>query len=292
VTALGLALILISLSSRSAAQPQATPPRDTLAHARLAYNEHRFDEAIAAASEASKAPDLADSANVVLARAHLERYHASDVEHRDAADLERAREILKTIDAAKLSASDHIEFLVGLGESLFFDQSPNYSAAAEMFEAALARADGTPNGARETLFEWWAQALDRQAPFVPEAQRKPLYVRILARAEREIGRDPQSAVAIFWIAAASRGADDLERAWGAAIAGWIRAGSLGPRGVTLRADLDQLVTNVILPERARQLAPTGDAQAELTNLKAQWEELKKKWERDSTPLELRPCPDF
>lgn len=258
------------------------PPRDALAHARVAYNEHRFEDAIAAASDAAKAPDLADSANVVLARAHLERYHAADAEHRDQADLDRAREVLKNVDAAKLSASDHVEFLVALGESLFFDQLPNYSAAAEMFEAALARADGASNGARETLFEWWAEALDRQAQFVPEAQRKPLYLRILARAEHETGRDPQSSVALFWIAAASRGADDPERAWGAAIAGWIRAGSLGPRGVILRADLDRLVVNVILPERARQLAPNGDAQSALTLLKAQWEELKKKWERDSS----------
>jgi hypothetical protein len=108
-------------------------------------------------------------------------------------------------------------------------------------------------------------------------------MRILRRAETELARDPQSSVAVYWIAAASRGADDLERAWGAAVAGWVRAGSLGPRGVTLRDDLDRLVVNVILPERAQQLAPGGDAQSALTILKAQWEELKKKWQRDSYP---------
>ena len=258
-------------------------PRDALAHARLAYNEGRFDDAIAEAADAGKSPELADSAAVVLARAHLERYHVSDSEHRDTSDLERAREALKGIDAAKLSASDHIEFLVGLGESLFFDQPPRYSAAAEMFESALARAEAAPSPARESLFEWWAEALDRNAQFVPAAERKPLYMRILRRAETELARDPQSSVAVYWIAAASRGADDLERAWGAAVAGWVRAGSLGPRGVTLRDDLDRLVVNVILPERAQQLAPGGDAQSALTILKAQWEELKKKWQRDSYP---------
>jgi hypothetical protein len=271
------------------AQPQAAvTPRDALAHARLAYNQHRFDDAIAAAAEAGKSPELADSAAVVLARALLERYHASDTEHRETGDLDRAREALKGVDAAKLSASDHVEFLVGLGESLFFDQSPRYSAAAEMFESALARAETSPNTARETLLEWWAEALDREAQSVPEADRKPLYARILRRAESELARDPQSSVAVYWIAAASRGAEDLERAWGAAIAGWIRAGSLGPRGVTLRDDLDRLVVNVILPERARQLAPGGDAQSAFTILKAQWEEIKKKWERNSMPVPPAP----
>ena len=284
---LGLALLISSLGPQQ--QPAATP-RDALAHARLAYNEHRYDEAIAAASDAAKAPDLADSATVVLARARLERYHASDAERRDAADLDQAREALKSVDAAKLSASDHIEFLVALGESLFFDTPPSYSAAAEMFESALARADSATGAAREALFEWWAEALDRNAQFVPEAERRPLYTRILRRAESEIGRDPQSSVAVYWIAAASRGADDIERAWGAAIAGWIRAGALGPRGVTLRADLDRLVINVILPERARLLAPGGDAQSALTIYKAQWEEIKKKWARDSPPVAATSSP--
>jgi hypothetical protein len=285
-----LTLGLVLVFSLSSPQQAAATPRDALARARVAYNERRYDEAITAASDAAKAADLADSAAVVLARAHLERYHASDAEHRDPADLEQAREALKSVDAAKLSASDHIEFLVGLGESLFFDQPPSYSAAAEMFESALARADGATGAARETLFEWWAEALDRDAQFVPEAERKPLYLRILRRADTEIERDPQSSVAIYWIAAASRGAEDLERAWGAAIAGWIRAGALGPRGVTLRADLDRLVVNVILPERARQIAPGGDAQSALTIFKAQWEELKKKWARDSLPLTAASCP--
>lgn len=274
---LGLVLLLSLV-----AQPQAAAtPRDALAQARLAYNEHRFDEAIAAAAEAGKSAELADSAAVVLARSLLERYHLSDAEHRETSDLDRAREALKSVDAARLSASDHVEFLVGLGESLFFDQPPRYSAAAEMFESALARAEAAPNTARETLFEWWAEALDREAQFVPEVDRKPLYTRILRRAESELARDPQSSVAVYWIAAASRGAEDLERALGAATAGWIRAGSLGARGVTLRDDLDRLVVNVILPERALQLAPGGDAQSALTILKAQWEELKKKWERNS-----------
>jgi hypothetical protein len=268
----GLLLVLL------AGSPQV-PARDALSSARVAYNDRRFDEAIAAATEAEKVPELADAAAVVLARAYLERYHAGDADHRDAADLDRARTALKGVDAASLAARDRIEYLVGLGESLFFDEPPRYAAAAAMFESALGRADDAPADAREALFEWWAEALDREAQFVPGSDRKPLYVRILSGAERELAHSPDSAVAAYWLAAASRGSDDLERAWGAAVAGWIRAGSLGTRGVTLRADLDRLMTNVILPERARQLTPAGDAQSALTLLLQQWDDLKKKWER-------------
>ena len=43
------------------------------------------------------------------------------------------------------------------------------------------------------------------------------------RMEIEVRIDPGSAPANYWLAAAARGAGDLDRAWHAAIAGWIRA---------------------------------------------------------------------
>lgn len=258
---------------------QQSPSRDALAHARLAYNEHHFDDAIAAAIEAGKSTDQASPAAVVLARAYLDRYHESDASQRDPADLDHARDALKGVEVSKLSPRDSVEYLVGLGESLFYDEPPRFGAAAEMFEQAMRHEDVLPAEARDTLFEWWADALDREAQLVPDADRKPLYERILRRSEDELERNADSPVAAYWLAAAARGADQLERAWDAAIAGWIRAGALGPRGLTLRADLDRLVTNVILPERAKRIAPTGDAQAALAMFKTQWEEIKKKWER-------------
>ena len=176
VTFLALALLV------TAASPQAAPARDALARARSAYNAHRYDDAIAAAEEARKAADLADEAAVVVARARLERYHASDAEHRDTADLEAAREALKTVDVARLLPRDYVDYLVGVGESLFYEQPPRYGAAAEMFSAALSRADSATPDLRAPLFEWWAQSLDREAQFEPEAGRKPLYERILRRA--------------------------------------------------------------------------------------------------------------
>ena len=205
-----------------------------------------------------------------------ERYHASDAEHRDTGDLDRAREALKIVDASKLSARDHVEFLVGLGESLYFDAVARrlQRGGGDVRAALGARRLLDAERRRETLFEWWAEALDRQAQFGPDADRKPLYTRILRRAESELARDPQSSVAVYWLAAAARGADDLERALGAAVAGWIRAGSLGPRGVTLRADLDRLVTQRD-PARARATARAQRRRASaLTHPQAQWEELK------------------
>jgi hypothetical protein len=50
-------------------------------------------------------------------------------------------------------------------------------------------------------------------------------------------------------------------------------------GARLRVDLDRLVTDVLLPERARQLAPNIDPRPALSFLTGQWEEFKKTWER-------------
>ena len=132
---------------------------------------------------------------------------------------------------------------------------------------ALARADAVESAARELIFEWWAGALDRQAQYGPAAERKALYQRILRRSEDEAGRERQVRPATYWLAAAARGVDDVERAWGAAMAGWVRAAlPRAPRAWSLRADLDKLVTDVLLPERARQIAPDGDARSALDSL--------------------------
>ena len=45
------------------------------------------------------------------------------------------------------------------------------------------------------------------------------------------------------------------RAWDAAIAGWVRARLAGARSATLRADLDKLVLQGIIPDRVRPLPP-------------------------------------
>jgi hypothetical protein len=57
----------------------------------------------------------------------------------------------------------------------------------------------------------------------------------------------------------------------------VRARGFGARGDALRADLDRLVTLVLLPERARQSSPDADPRPALAQLTGQWEEIKKKY---------------
>jgi hypothetical protein len=258
------------------APPPAVRP-DPLAEARELYNAKQFDRAAEKAEEARKLPDLANAAALVYARARLEQFRVTA----DAAALASAREAIRTVEMAPLSPRDQVELLVGLGEALYFDDPPRFSAAAEFFELALARDAGVPERERATIFEWWAGALDRQATFGPQSERKAVYTRLLRGAEAERARDDRSGVAWYWLALAARGTDDLERAWGHAISGWIHAAQLGDQGTQLRADLDKLVTDVILPERARLLTTAGDPRDALVLLRQQWEELKKKWARDT-----------
>jgi hypothetical protein len=274
-----LPAILLALTI---ANPQA-PSAEPLTRARQAYNERRFEEAISAAAEAAKTPGLADAARLVTARALLERYRDAAVPNET--DLTEGRRLLKQIDPSKLSARDHVEFLVGFGEALYLEQS--LAAAEHFFWMALARVGVTDAATRDLVFEWWATTLDRQAQF-GQSERRPLYARLLARAEEEATRRENSAVAAYWLAAAAVGVDDLDRAWGAAQGGWIRAGQMGERGAALRQDLDRLVRQVILPERARRLTLEGDPRAALDRYLSEWEEIKKRWGRESPYL--TSCP--
>ena len=137
--------ILFALLASAA---QVAPP-DALVRARQAYNDHKYEEAIAAAIEARKLPGLADAATLISARAYLERYRDAPA---SSGDLIEARRLLKEIDPAKLSAREHVEFLVGVGEALYLENS--LSAAAEFFSLALARAGTIDPDARELVFEW------------------------------------------------------------------------------------------------------------------------------------------
>ena len=274
VTSVTVGLFLVA----TAAFAQA-PAADPLAEARRLYNERRYEEAAKAAADARTRPELAPAASVVYARSLLERYR----ETTERAAIDQAREALTAVDLARLGRRDAVEYVIGLGLTLYLDDQfslgDRFSAAAAQFELALTFADVLDEQSRDALFEWWAMSLDNQAQQGPESGRQDVYARILAGAEREIAISDKSVSAAFWLAAAARGVEDLPRALGAATAAWIRAGSMGTAGANLRNDLNTLVVDVILPERARQLAPNIDPRPALSFLSAQWEELKKKWER-------------
>jgi tetratricopeptide (TPR) repeat protein len=245
---------------------------DALAEARRLYNQGQYDTAARYAREAMKMPVTMESGRLVLGRIHLERFRRSA----DAVDLTQAREALKTVNAEALDGRERVELLIGIGECLFLEDK--FGTAAEAFERALDSSQGLGTGAHERVLDWWATALDRLALSRPRESRETLYARIVARMEKELALDPSSAPAAYWLAAALRSAGNLERAWHAAIAGWIVAALGRDHGAALRADLDRLMTQRIIPERATKLQPRDSKQATVSML-AEWESLKSAWTR-------------
>jgi hypothetical protein len=246
----------------------AEPP--SLIRARTLYNAADYDGAIAAASLAQQQSSPADAANLVLGRAHLERYRVSY----DADDLTSAREALGRVRTATLNRRDQVDLLVGLGQSLFLGDA--FGAAAELFDAALERNALLPPRDQLMLLDWWASALDREAQARTLERRAAVFERIISRMEQELREFPGSGPANYWLAVAARGAGDLDRAWSAAVAGWVRANLSPDISASLRADLDRLVTEALIPERARVRSPR-DPQEGITALRAEWEAVKQEW---------------
>lgn len=245
--------------------------RTALARARTAYNAARYDAAIGAARNIlHDDDDDADAARLVLGRALLERFRKGG----DAHDLGEAREALRATDASSLSPGDRGELLVGLGQWLYF--TDRFGPAAELFEVAAARPLTGGAAARDRVLDWWASALDREAQSAPTA-RDRIYTRVFDRMEQALADDPGSVAANYWLVASARAVGDLDRAWQAAMAGWVRSMLAPDRGAALRADLDRLVLTSVIPERARETAAGNERQAADTMVTA-WEHFKTDWE--------------
>lgn len=259
-----VSLLIVLAVPPLGAQPRAGS-QDPLVVARRLYNEGRYEAAIAAAGDAVGIAALTDKAQLVIGRARLERYRQTT----DPQDLESGRAALRAIDAERLAPRDRLELIVGLAEALYLEEA--FGAAVEMFETVLARTHDLDAVMREHVLDWWATALDRQAQARRGEARDTMYRRLLARMEDELQRDPASGAASYWLAASARGVGDLDRAWHAAIAGWVRAPLTGNRGAALRADLDRLVTQAIIPDRVRRQREAA------TTLVFEWEAVKQNW---------------
>jgi len=246
---------------------------DQLAEARRLYNLGQYETAEKLAREAMAIPARADAARVVLGRIQLERYRQSS----DPKALRQARESLRSVDAAPLDAAERVEFTVGLAEALYFEEK--FGAAAQLFESVRQRSALLGTAAHERVLDWWATAVDRQAQTRQPDERPAIYARVLERMTEEIAEYPGSAAAGYWLAAAARAGGDIERAWHAAIAGWLRAPLADDRGAALRADLDRLVTQAIIPERAAKLAGKNDPKEGQTAMTAEWDSFKKAWSK-------------
>ena len=246
---------------------RAADPKDPLERARALYNLRQFDAALAAAEEGGRVPARQDSADLIAARAFLERFRESAAPE----DLTSARDRLRRLNPERLGARERIEFIIGLGEALFFGES--VGAAAEVFDSVLARREDLLPDARERVLDWWASAVDREVRPRPDIERQDVYRKLRERMQSELGANPASAVASYWLAAAAWAQGDLQAAWDAAQAGWVRAPLAADHGVTLRDELDRLVQRGIVPARAKALAQPPDA------VRLDWESFKERWNR-------------
>ena len=259
---LALSFLLAGSSQALAAEPPA------LAKARALYNSGSYDDAIESAMLVRGDRQFGDAAALVIARAHLERYRESAALQ----DLAMAREALSGIRRAALSARDQVDLLIGLGQTLYFGEQ--FGAGAELFSTALLRATLLPPRDRDRLLDWWASALDREAQTRPTDRRAAFFAQITERMEEELAAEPGSAVANYWLVVAARGAGDVERAWDNAVAAWVRAALVPETTKTLRADLERLVTEALIPERARTRPPREDP---AVALRVEWERVKENW---------------
>jgi hypothetical protein len=244
--------------------------RTDLARARVQYNQRQFDAAIASALLARAFADTADASAIVLARAHLERYR----ERADPSDLSAAREVLNSVRAAGLDSRDQVEMLLAVGESLFLED--DFGAAAAIFESGVERATALDRELAESLLEWWGSAVERQAGSLPREARVAVFRQLADRMRAELSRTPSSASATYWLVVALRGAGDVNGAWDAAVAAWARARLIGERAPSLRADLDRLVLQGIIPDKVRQLGQDEHAGSE-SQFRAEWELVKERW---------------
>src|SRR5436190_10528203 len=130
---------------------------DPLSRARLLYNQGQFEAAVNAAELARLAPGRVDSADLVAARAYLERFRVSAASD----DLTNARERLRRLDPQRLAPRERTEYIVGLGEALYLDEA--FGAASTVFDSVLQSGDLLANGARDRVLDWWADSSSTRA---------------------------------------------------------------------------------------------------------------------------------
>jgi hypothetical protein len=265
----GLAILVLTATA-GLAQPAAPDP---LARARQLYNAGDYDGAITAARDVTARPGAPGEANLLLGRALLERHRAS----RTAEDLASARTALGAVDASALSDRGRVDLVVGLGEALYLDGQ--YRSAAALLEPVLEQMGLLPAAAREQVVDWWGTAMDRYAQTRPPDERVSVYDDISSRLRLHLARYPDSSAASYWLPAAALARGDLDLAWDLAVSGWVRSTLAPDRGVSLRADLDRLVTQAIIPERVKRLVDEPDGAAAAARFASEWDEAKGRWKR-------------
>jgi hypothetical protein len=260
------------------ARPAAA--QSDLERARIFYNAGQFDESIAAATSASSKIAAANSAKLIIARARLERFRKLG----DKEELATARTELMSLRPAMLPPQESIEWQIGVATALFLEDQ--LGPASEMFATLLpsARTRLTADEFQK-LLDWSGIALSRLAETLTGNARKHTYEKLRDVARTELERSPFSLAATYWTVVSSRGVDDLDSAWDAAITGWIRMAA-HPNGKQLQADLDTFVTRTLIPERAQ--ARTGQRPdskptiTEIATLNEEWRAVTSRWNRETS----------
>lgn len=244
--------------------------QDALNDARRLYNARKYEAAERSARVAASRPRTANSARVVLGRALLELYRESASEQHFA----QAREALRSVNVDQLEISERVELMLGLGQGLFLED--RFAAAAEVIEPMITTSTTLGQVAHDRALDWWASALDRHAQSRPVVEHAPIYARITARMSTELLRDTGSAPANYWLVAATRSSGDVEGAWSTAMASWIRSILGRDRGVALRGDLDRLMIQGIIPDRAARIGGK-EPNMVIAGLVGEWEAFKASW---------------
>ena len=262
---------LVALLTLTMAGP-ALASRADLARALSLYNDRQFDQAIEAASAARKSPETQDAGAVVLARAHLERYRRTG---RSRGSQRRPGKPSARSGRPSLEPRVRLEYLLAPRPGAVPRRRIRRGGHPLRQRRVFRRGSSTPR-CGESFVDWWGSAVERQADVAAGALRVSLFNDLAEDMRTELGRSPESAAAVYWTAAALRGAGYSSAAWDAATSGWVRARLAGERAAMLRADLDKLVLQGVIPDRVRLLPPLERAAAE-SQLRADWELIKERW---------------
>ncbi len=101
------------------------------------------------------------------------------------------------------------EFVVGLGQALYFDNASG--AAAQVFGSVLEGAKELAPASREHIVDWWLPRSIATAKPRPEIERQGIYQRIRDRMSAELALHTGNAAALYWAAAAARSQGTFRR---------------------------------------------------------------------------------
>jgi hypothetical protein len=248
--------------------------RAALAEARSLFGQARYEAAAEATGRARDAVPDDGAASTVFGRAMLERYR----ETADVTFLAQALDALRAVDGVTLAKNDQVDLILGLALGLYL--SGEFRPAGDVFATSFEMAEAADPALRDRAVDWWATAMSRHAQSLPAPERMKAFEQMLAAMTEEAKHDPSSASAGYWAVVATRGLGDLDRAWDAAIAHWVRAQLCRDGGDALREDLDKLMATTIIPERAKRGAAalnSSDHAPIEALLFAEWRGVKDKW---------------